>query len=85
MNYKYFNDDNFEDFASGRVIYHKTGMPNFPVRLAGEIFFRCLQYTDKKDITLYDPCCGSSYMLTVLGLLNIQEIENIVASDISED
>ena len=85
MNYKYINDDNFEDYASGRVIYHRTGMSNFPVRLACEILLRCLQYTDKKDITLYDPCCGSSYMLTVLGLLNTEIIRTIFASDISED
>jgi 23S rRNA G2445 N2-methylase RlmL len=85
LNYKYIGDDNFEDFASGRVFYHKPGMPNFPVRLAGEIFGRCLSYTDKKQITLYDPCCGSSYMLAVLGLLNIKTIKKIVASDISED
>lgn len=85
MNYKYFNDDNFEDFASGRVLYHKPGMPNFPVRLAGEIFLRCLYYTDKELITLYDPCCGSSYMLTVLGLLNAKTIKSIFASDINEE
>ncbi|WP_326907190.1 hypothetical protein [Sedimentibacter sp. MB31-C6] len=83
MNYKYYNNDNFADFSSGRVLYHKPGMPNFPVRLAGEIFCRCLHYTDKKDITLYDPCCGGSYMLTVLGLLNAKTIKNIIASDVS--
>jgi len=26
-------NQNFEDFASGRVIYHRSGYPNFPVRL----------------------------------------------------
>ncbi len=85
MDYKYIKDDNFEDFASGRVFYHKPGMPNFPVRLAGEIFGRCLSYTDRNQITLYDPCCGSSYMLAVLGMLYTKSIKNIVASDISED
>lgn len=85
MNYKYFDNNNFEDYSSGRVIYHKTGMPNFPVRLAGEIFCRCLQYINKKEITLYDPCCGSGYLVTVLGLLNLQIIKAIYASDISED
>lgn len=85
MEYKYMNDNNFEDFSSGRVLYHKPGMPNFPVRLAGEIFCRCLNYINKKNITIYDPCCGSSYMLTVLGLLYYNKIENIVASDINED
>lgn len=78
-------DNHFEDFSSGRVIYHKGGMPNFPVRLAGEIFYRCLSYLDKKEITLYDPCCGNGYLLTCLGLLTQKEIKEIYASDIDED
>ena len=34
IEYKYVQNDNFEDFASGRVIYHMGGEPTFPVRLA---------------------------------------------------
>lgn len=61
-------------------------MPNFPVRLAGEIFKRCLEYCNKKEnITLYDPCCGGSYLLTVLGLLNLKIIKEIIAFDVSEE
>ena len=88
MNYKYYNDStqNFEDFASGKVIYHKTGMPCFPVRLAGEIFKRSLEYVDKKsDITLYDPCCGGGYMITALGFLNPDIMGAIYASDVDEE
>jgi len=85
LEYKYFNNDNFEDYSSGRVIYHRTGMTNFPVRLAGEVFCRCLEYTKKNKVTLYDPCCGSGYMVTILGLMNIKTIKAIFASDISED
>lgn len=86
LKYKYFDNDNFEDYSSGRVIYHRTGMTNFPVRLAGEVFCRCLEYIKRKnEITLYDPCCGSGYMVTVLGLMNIKTIKAIFASDISED
>jgi len=84
LNYKYYNKESFEDFACGRVIVHKAGMTNFPVRLAGEIFKRCMEYTNKNtDISLYDPCCGSGYMLTVLGLLNPQIIGRIFYSDVS--
>jgi 23S rRNA G2445 N2-methylase RlmL len=84
LNYKYYNQESFEDFASGRVILNRAGMTNFPVRLAGEIFKRCIEYTNKNsDITLYDPCCGSGYMLTVLGLLNPQTIGRIICSDVS--
>ncbi len=86
MIYKYCENRNFEDLASGRVIVHRTGYPNFPVRLAQEIFCRCLRYLDDPDgVCLYDPCCGGGYLLTVLGFLNYERIKAIVASDISGD
>lgn len=60
-----------------------NGVPNFPVRLVNEIYGRCLEYANKKkDICLYDCCCGGGYSLTVLGLLNQQSISKIIASDI---
>jgi tRNA G10 N-methylase Trm11 len=84
MEYKYANNNNYEDFSSGRVLYHGSGMTNFPVRLAQEIFRRCLQYSSKKkDICLYDCCCGGGYLLTVLGLLNQGIIGRIIGSDIN--
>lgn len=84
MVYKYCENRNFEDLASGRVILHRTGYPNFPVRLAQEIFCRCLNYCGDPDhICIYDPCCGGGYLLTVLGFLNYGRIEKVVASDIS--
>lgn len=83
MQYKYAVNDNYEDFASGRVLYHARGVPNFPVRLINEIYLRCLEYSNKKkDICLYDCCCGGGYSLTVLGFLNQQSISKIIASDI---
>ena len=44
MVYKYCENRNFEDLASGKVIVHKAGYPNFPVRLAQEttIIAACL-------------------------------------------
>lgn len=84
MKYKYCNNMNFEDLACGRVIYHKAGFPNFPVRLTQEIFGRCLSYLEKeKEVSVYDPCCGSAYLLTVLGFYNMDTIASIIASDIS--
>lgn len=75
MVYKYCKNENYEDLASGKVILHRTGYPNFPVRLAQEIFFRCLNYLDNSDsICIYDPCCGGGYLLTVLGFLNLSLI-----------
>lgn len=83
MEYKYTQKNNFEDFASGRVIYHIGGEPTFPVRLILEIYERCLQYSKKKrNITLYDCCCGGAYMLTILGLLKSETISKIYGSDI---
>ena len=82
MHYKFSSDQNFEDLASGRVLYHQSGMTNFPVRLAQEIFQRSLSYLDQPDnLHLYDCCCGGGYLLTVLGLLNQGQISRIVGSD----
>lgn len=86
MVYKYCENKNFEDLASGKVIVHRAGYPNFPVRLAQEIFSRCLHYLDDPDsVCIYDPCCGGGYLLTVLGFLNFEKIKTIMASDISDD
>lgn len=83
MEYKYAKNNNYEDYASGRVLYHMGGEPTFPVRLALEIYQRCLQYSDKKaDISLYDCCCGGAYMLTILGLLRSDTISKLYGSDI---
>lgn len=86
MVYKYCQNNNFEDLASGKVILHRTGFPNFPVRLAQEIFGRCLSYLDNPDsICIYDPCCGGGYLLTILGFLNFEKIDTIMASDVSNE
>ena len=85
MNYRYCQDGNFEDLASGRVLIHRSGYPNFPVRLAQEIFCRCRSYLpdSRGPVTVYDPCCGGGYLLTVLGFLNGREIGSLIGSDIS--
>lgn len=86
MEYKYTENENYEDFASGRVLYHVGGEPTFPVRLSLEIYERCLQYSNKKmDISLYDCCCGGGYMLTILGLLKGNTISSLYGSDINHE
>ena len=83
MEYRYALNDNFEDFASGRVIYHMGGEPTFPVRLALEMYERCRQYSAKKsELSIYDCCCGGAYMLTVLGLMKSSTISKLYGSDI---
>ncbi|HEY5561349.1 MAG TPA: hypothetical protein VIK72_06255 [Clostridiaceae bacterium] len=84
MDYKYGMNCNYEKFSSGRVLYHERGITNFPVRLAQEIYGRCLQHSPKKkNICLYDCCCGGGYLLTVLGFLNQDTIGKIIGSDIN--
>lgn len=80
---------NYEDFASGKVLYNAHGTTSFPVRLASELVQRSFQILKNKGITepytLYDPCCGGGYLLTVIGLLHGSYIKRIVASDIDEN
>lgn len=86
MEYLYCKNDNFEDFASGRVIYGGKGIPNFPVRLLLEIYGRAKSYSEKKDeLVIYDPCCGGGYALTVLGFFHNKDIYKLYGSDIDED
>lgn len=86
MEYLYCKNDNFKDFASGRVLYGGGGIPNFPVRLLIEIYCRAKNYLQKKqDIILYDPCCGGGYALTVLGFFYNHEIQKMYGSDIDKN
>lgn len=86
IKYLYCSKANFEDFASGRVLYGGKGIPNFPVRLLCEMYGRARSYLPRKDhLILYDPCCGGGYSLTTLGLCFHPEIEAIYGSDIDEE
>jgi 23S rRNA (guanine2535-N1)-methyltransferase len=80
--------ENYEDYASGRVLYGRPGQAAFPVRLASEVFQRCCHTLAQRGAsppyTLYDPCCGSGYLLTVVGLLHGAQLARILASDIDD-
>ena len=85
MEYRYCENENFEDLSSGRVLYGGGGVPNFPVRLGNEIYRRCTGYLPGKNrFTVYDPCCGGGYQLTEQGYCN-RNITRILASDISDE
>lgn len=90
MQYKYVKEEiDYSDFASGRVFHSAPGHPAFPVRLASEIFQRCVADREKlhrntTPCTLYDPCCGAAYHLTVLGFLHREHIREVIGSDIDE-
>lgn len=75
----------YSDFASGRVFRSVPGRTAFPVRLADELFQRCLAIRARAGltapVTLYDPCCGGATLLCTLALLHWPSIREIVASD----
>lgn len=82
-------DRNYEDFASGRVLYNARGTTAFPVRLASEIAQRCMGFLESKGVSgpysVYDPCCGGAYLLTVIGLLHGGRLKSIYASDVNAE
>lgn len=77
---------NDADYAAGRVFYSLPGHPAFPVRLASEMFQRCLALRAADGLTascmLYDPCCGGAYHLATLAYLHGERVASIAASDI---
>ena len=85
MQYRHVPNANFEDFSCGRFIYQIAGFPNFPVRLACEIFLRCYELLNEPKVSVYDPCCGGAYMLTVLGFMYNEKISALYGSDVSEE
>src|SRR5688500_16337335 len=91
MQYKYARTPlDYSDLASGRVFHSLPGHPAFPVRLASEIFQRCMIsrekfYNNSDPCILYDPCCGTAYHLSVLTYLHGEHIRAVIGSDIDEN
>ncbi len=90
MRYRFAKSQrNYADYAGGKVFYSLPGHPAFPIRLASEIFQRCLAIRrangQATPCVLYDPCCGGAYHLSTLGYLHGQAIAEIIASDVDED
>src|SRR5512133_3778045 len=90
MQYKYVKEQqDYSDLASGRVFHSLPGHPAFPVRLASEIFQRCLAkrekiYGNSTRCVLYDPCCGAAYHLSVVAYLHREHIQEVIGSDVEE-
>ncbi|MDS2172383.1 hypothetical protein Q7C18_06720 [Nesterenkonia sp. CL21] len=74
--------ENYADLSTGRVLYSAPGFPAFPVRLASEIFQRALTLTQGGPVTVWDPCCGSGYLLTVLSFLHRRNITRLLGTDL---
>jgi hypothetical protein len=79
----------YSDLASGRVFYNLPGHPAFPIRLADEIFQRCLARREANHLTgpctVYDPCCGTAYHLSVLAYLHWESFQEIIGSDVDAE
>ncbi|QUX29539.1 rRNA methyltransferase [Nocardiopsis akebiae] len=71
--------------ASGHVLRSAPGFPGFPVRLASELFQRAMVHTGGGPVRLWDPCCGSGYLATVLGLLHRDLLTGVRATDVDAD
>lgn len=87
MQYKYVTEQaDYSDLSSGRVFHSLPGHPAFPVRLGSEIFQRCRAALPPNSTrcTLYDPCCGAAYHLSVLAHLHREHIQAVIGSDIDE-
>jgi 23S rRNA (guanine2535-N1)-methyltransferase len=87
MEYKFATEHtNYADLASGHVFYSLPGHPAFPVRLASEIYQRCLELRGKggSPCTIYDPCCGAAYHLSVIAYLHWDSVCQVICSDINE-
>lgn len=88
MQYKYVQEQpDYADLSSGRVFYSLPGHPAFPVRLASEIFQRCVAirtqiHQNTTRCSLYDPCCGAAYHLSILAHLHPEYIREVIASDV---
>lgn len=88
MPYRYATEpEDYSDLSSGRVLYSLAGHPAFPIRLATEIFQRCLasrekMYGQRSACCVYDPCCGAGYQLSVVGFLHRASLRAVIASDV---
>jgi hypothetical protein len=90
MPYRFAHErPDYTDFAAGPVFYSLPGRPAFPVRLTTEIFQRCQAYLRSAGSAgpymVYDPCCGSGYLLAVLGYLHRPTIRHLAGSDVDTD
>src|SRR5690242_7432244 len=80
------------DFATGRVLFSAPDRTAFPVRLADEVFQRCLRLwqettnrltgtSSRSGLVLYDPVCGSGALLSTLAFLHGSKLAAVIGSD----
>ena len=81
MNYLYGADRDYTDFASGRALRGGAGRPNFPARLALELYGRGAAALDGAEVRLWDPLCGGGSLLVVAALLGEPAPAAVYGSD----
>ncbi|WP_017578957.1 rRNA methyltransferase [Nocardiopsis valliformis] len=86
MSYRYATErTDHSALASGQVLRSAPGYPGFPVRLASELLQRAMVHVEGAQVRLWDPCCGSGYLVAVLGLLHRDRLTHVRATDVDED
>jgi 23S rRNA G2445 N2-methylase RlmL len=90
MPYRFAHErPDYADFAAGPVLYSLPGRPAFPVRLTTEIFQRCQARLRRQGSAgpymVYDPCCGSGYLLTTLAYLHWPALRRLAGSDMDAE
>ena len=88
MRYRFATErQDYSDLSGGHVFYSRPGFPAFPVRLASELFQRAAAMLPPSSypISLFDPCCGSGYLLAVIGMLHRPQIEQLHGNDIDPE
>lgn len=83
MAYRYaLTRENYADFSGG-VLHSAPGFPQFPVRLASEMFQRALALVPSSIAHVWDPCCGSGHLLTALAFLHRRDITSVLGTDVN--
>ncbi len=83
MSYRYaLLDEDHSDLSPGAVLHSAPGFPAFPVRLASEMFLRARAIQSSGPASVWDPCCGSGYLLTVLSFLHRAGLRSVFGSDV---
>lgn len=89
MPYRFATDRSDDSaLASGHILRSAPGRTGFPARLATELFQRgVVRLTDagvQPPFVVYDPCCGAGQLLTTVGLLHRDVIQELIGSDIDD-
>lgn len=85
VSYRYAPRENHEDLSPGGALFSGPGFPAFPVRLATEMFRRAVVAVGGGPVVVWDPCCGSGYLLTTVSFTQRAAIAGVIASDVDAE